>query len=1079
MARVSQRSFGTLLVLFIGSFTTLNDAAGFGSTPPPPEPGTTAESVLALSPFTVSSARDQGFVAGDALASGRLATPLARIPVAYSVLTREFIDALNLADVESAMNWAVGAYTPTTSTLNYKFFNFEGGSSVISRGIQTNAPQRNFFLLGQNSDTYSQERIEFARGPNAPLTGTSGLGGIVNSVTKQAQPGVSFTRMGLTFGSWERVRTTLDVNRSAGETFAVRVNALAQDAEGWRDMIFDEREGVHAALTYAPFKTTRVRFEYEHYRQDMLFGLESILDRVSGWDGTTVAAAPGTAIADSDAKGVARVGSSTAPYLVYVPGSDANRVLNWANTWTTLGGAATPAVPVGGLRPASTAGLGIDGGAIIGSVYPADQLFGLAEAGSSFRRPDRGTILSPDAPNVRYGFENTALFLEQQVGRHLFLEGAANYADTKHSTEYLQTNGLAEVRIDVNETLPDGTPNPNFLQAYGEGVNGHTHFDDRIVEGRFGAALVFEDTRWGDFRGNLIVGGRRAKSFTRESTEVLVRDPDPRRRPTRDAFRYRYYWNDPVRPFTIPGQLSAVDPVAGTVQTYDVETVVDLANPGNQRIAKTKFAYLQGAVEGRWFDDRLTLLAGARRDAYRTESFTLHGSPAAVASDFPVGWDGQTIVYRPSAPDDYWTLTYVPKAADGTPLGPPEPALTRPRANGVALPQYAGDRFRDDYSAPEVRFAITTVTYGGVWRITPWLSAVANYAESFNPPVSGLTLTGASVPPSRSEGWDAGLRLTLLGGRVRANVGRYESTQQRTSFDSTGSTRKYATIASANAVGDLSSSGINQRDLALVPVPTFDFRDREAEGWEIDVVANLMPAWRLMANASWPDVSTVRPAQDEWAYLDANEATLRQIVLDAGAAIDAAGTATVDTNVPVARRSPDVSAAVAAWNDIQTFKAANTPHAVTPTNLPDRTANLYTDHRLGREGLLAAFRIGAGVQYIGRRIIGNRGADTIVDPANPARAVDDPSVDARTPVYRTSYYTVLAGLAFQHRLRHGALLSANLTVSNLLDEERLIYIGTGLRPLGGDLARPDRVTVPTSFVYLQPRSWTLSVSLEF
>ncbi|HRE79844.1 MAG TPA: hypothetical protein PLN52_02290, partial [Opitutaceae bacterium] len=57
---------------------------------------------VTLTPFTVSTERDVGFVATSSLAGGRLATDLADTPAAYSVITREFIDALNLVDLNQA-----------------------------------------------------------------------------------------------------------------------------------------------------------------------------------------------------------------------------------------------------------------------------------------------------------------------------------------------------------------------------------------------------------------------------------------------------------------------------------------------------------------------------------------------------------------------------------------------------------------------------------------------------------------------------------------------------------------------------------------------------------------------------------------------------------------------------------------------------------------------------------------------------------------------------------------------------------------------------------------------------------------
>src|SRR5215207_5415288 len=60
---------------------------------------------VVLSPFEVSSERDSGFVAASAFSGGRLASELRDTPVSYSIITREFIDALNLTDLQSAADW--------------------------------------------------------------------------------------------------------------------------------------------------------------------------------------------------------------------------------------------------------------------------------------------------------------------------------------------------------------------------------------------------------------------------------------------------------------------------------------------------------------------------------------------------------------------------------------------------------------------------------------------------------------------------------------------------------------------------------------------------------------------------------------------------------------------------------------------------------------------------------------------------------------------------------------------------------------------------------------------------------------
>lgn len=1034
--------------------------------------------VLTLSPFTVVTDRDDGFVAASSLAGGRMSMPLRDTPLAYSVLTRDFLDALSLDNQEAALTWSVGSYMPIAALSAYRYNDNEGGSSVVSRGVWTNGAQRNFFLLGLNADTYSQERIDFARGPNALLIGTSGLGGVVSGMTKRARLDSDIYKASVQIGSWGKLRTTVDLNRRIGEKFAVRANLLLQDAQTWRDLEFDNRQGVHLAGTYRPWRHTQLRAEYEHYKQSTIMGRESMSESISGWDGVSVVASPVAAIANSDAKGLARLGSSTTPFNLYIPASDAGTVMNWANTWRTQGGAANAAVPVGGKLALSTANLNVNGGLMIDSYYSADQLFGLAETGSSFRRPTRDTVIQPDLPTLEYSFHNGAVFLEHQQGQHVFLEAAFNYADTKKHVETAASR-MGNATIDVNQTLPNGQTNPNFGKVYSEALASSFYYKNKIGEGRAALALVFDNTKWGDFRANVIAGSRNVRNNLYAYTAVMDRNPDIRRRSVDDNFTYRFYWDSLDIANLYPESVRYVDPISGATNTYHVSKVIDLRSIGTLRASDTTFDYLQSAFTAKLFKDHLNLVGGVRRDRVHALNYSGNNTNNSMA-DYPTDWDGQTIYYRPIGPADYFNLKYQQKDAAGNlTTGAYLDAASRPRdANFKPLPQYANDRFRDDYSAPAVDVSATTVTYGAVAHVVSWISAYANYAESFRPPGAGITITGQSLPVSSGEGWDAGLRFTFLDGRVNASFGKYAGKQLDGAFDNTGNTRKYATIVDANKIGDLSANGMNTRGLAPLSTVTFDFSDQESEGYEIDITANLTRNCRLTANAGLPKTRSLNARKDEFAYLAANEATLKQIVLDAGGLIDSANVATVDLSVPVGNRSPDVSAAVAAWNSIQTFKATNSPTLITENDLPKITANIYTDYRFDH-GLLKNLRVGGGVQYIGRTAIGNRGADTIVNPANPLAAIDDPAVDATTRIYRDAYYTATLTAGYQMKLSHGMLLDLNFRVGNALNNTDLVYISTGLRARDGDVTRPDRVTVPTTFVYLQPRSYSLTATITF
>src|SRR5688500_9828155 len=146
-------------------------------TKPASEPNATAEAVseetVKLSPFEVNISRDTGFAAASSMAGGRLATDLRDTPVAYSVITREFIDALNLTDVQSAAEWTTSSTVAVDNGQQNFFFS---PIQYTVRGAGGGRPQRNFFPQFNNGDSYNLERYDFGRGPNAILFGNGSLG---------------------------------------------------------------------------------------------------------------------------------------------------------------------------------------------------------------------------------------------------------------------------------------------------------------------------------------------------------------------------------------------------------------------------------------------------------------------------------------------------------------------------------------------------------------------------------------------------------------------------------------------------------------------------------------------------------------------------------------------------------------------------------------------------------------------------------------------------------------------------------------------------------------------------------------
>ncbi|MBI5692239.1 MAG: hypothetical protein HZC55_19320 [Verrucomicrobia bacterium] len=1031
--------------------------------------------IIALTPFVVDTSRDVGFVAAASLAGGRLAGDLRDTPAAYSVITREFIDALGVKTMTEATQWAVNSTMQPDDGRGEIFTTI---TPMAFRGFSGNTQQRNFFPARIDFDSYNLDRFDYARGPNSILFGNGSIGGTANVVTKRAMPERRLTEASLAFGSWNDARLTVDVNRPLSARAAVRVNAVFQDRDGWRDRDFERKMAATLATTYRLAPRTEWRLEAEAGRTDRSTALTTLGDRFTGWDGASVYSAALTTLpADANARGISRAAAST---IVYAPASGVDALVNYGFNAITLAGNANAAVPIGG-QTVNGAGLTVAGQNFLEQINLPGNRFDRAIAGSRFRYPSRSFTTSYDGPLIRQDFVNLESALTHIIGERLFFEVAGNYSYWKPPADISLGRSIQDTLIDINRNLPTGAANPRFLEPYNEGERTFTVQPSESVNYRAAAALVLDGTRFGDFRFNLLGTGRRTHSERRFYTYVAKLDADSRNWSTNNLVRIRYYWDQPSRPpLEGLGRIRYLDPLAGTTTTVDSGFVLDTRSAGNQRERDDDLDTVQAATSAKFFRGRLHLLGALRRDWYDARAMT-----GAMRMDYPAGWDAKTSFYTPPAPADYFGLTYVPKNSAGVATGLAAPALVRPRDSaGFPQPQYARDRFADDFSPPSVNGAINTTSFGGVWHLQPWVSVLFNQAGTFNPVDAKQRVNGQIFGPQVSRGRDGGLRFNLWQGRLVATALRYTGRESGEVISTGASVGFPAAIPStinsilqANAVGDPSAAGRNRRGLEDV-ADYSDVRDRESEGVEFDVVANLTAQWRLLANLALPRAYQTNAYSDTRGFLAANENVLRQIVVDAGGTVDSRSVATVDLSIPINQRSPDVDNAVRAWNNLQVIKANLNPARQKVTRLTESTANFFTDYTF-RSGKLAGLRVGGGVNYRGRTVIGYRGSDTIADPANPNAAIDDPSVDALTPVYTGSYALYTLTVGYRVKLERRRTIDLSLRVANLFNEDAPIYYNTAQRPPGGVVTTPARVATPLAYYYQTPRSYLLSATFHF
>jgi outer membrane receptor protein involved in Fe transport len=1029
-----------------------------------------------LSPFRVNTDKETGFGASSSLAGGRLATDLRDTPVPYSVITREFIDTLKLTDLQAAQNWATGSTFQSDIGTNYFITTT---TRYNTRGVTAGQQMRNFFPANTDIDSYSLDRYEFGRGPNSILFGNGSVGGVSSATTKRARTDRPFQDVDLTAGCWSLLRATIDLNQPISSKLAMRVAGVGHTVLGWREKQFDKRRGVFVTTTARPMRDTELRVDAEAFNRYLNAPINNLQDQLSGWDGKTTFARPAAlngassaSLTALQAQGVAR---RPANYNVFDPYSGLGMIVNYANDPITVGGGTTAATPIAGFTYGSSPAFGLTGANLVEALNVPDRRFEVVEASSYFRRPSRRFSINQDDPLVQSKFRGVQATLEQRVG-DFFFEVAGDINKNAYYVNGEQNRGANITYIDLDSVLPNGAPNPHFLQAYGDGniFREYRHYD--FYNWRAAAAWC-KDTRLGRFAVNTMIGENRSHYTLSYQWLSLAQGTNTLGwiDGTTATIKVRRYWNEPHRPFIdLAGHpISYLDPNTQTTVTVTPRWVIDHTRFDTESINDANYRYGFIAMNARLWHDRLILLGAFRRDQYYTNSQQM-----AVSGDYPTDRDPLVPLFKPNAPKDYGALTYVPLDPQDRPLAP-APATVRPRLTGGARdPRYAQYRFQDDYNAPALRGYINTQSAGAVVHLARWLNPTVNYAETFNPQKAYTALQGGGfVPPNVSKGWNYGTRFELFDRKLDVNFSYYTSVERNNAQGVSVSSFPFNKLLMARPTG--SDVEMNKRGVPVLSTGS-DLRDRDARGYELELTASLVRGLRVIGSAALPKVYDTNPYQITRAYIEKNAELFKLIAQDAGVKIDAANVATVDPSIPAAQLSPNAQDAADAYNQI--FTSYNNLNLARSLTVNQPLYKVFGDYTF-QSGRMKGVRLGLGVLYRGRERIGNRGADTIVDPNNPARAIDDPTRDVNTPLMTPrGDYTVTATIGYLWRLdRHNVRIQ--LVINNLLNDRSLFWTTstngaavTALRPRDGNYKSPARETVPVAFGLKDPISFNLSAS---
>lgn len=218
----------------------------------------------ALPEVSVSAKKEASYKV-DRASSPKFTEPLLDTPKSITIIGEDLISARGLMTLTEVLRTTpgvtLGAGEGGTPMGDRPFIRgYEASTDIMVDGIRQ---------VGRFShEIFNLESVEIIKGPGSMQFGRGSTGGVINMVTKQPRA-ENATTAGVTWGTDQAKRLTLDTNWAITDEVALRVNLMHHDANvAGRKAVELERKGIAAALAIGLNTATRANVSFYHFESD-------------------------------------------------------------------------------------------------------------------------------------------------------------------------------------------------------------------------------------------------------------------------------------------------------------------------------------------------------------------------------------------------------------------------------------------------------------------------------------------------------------------------------------------------------------------------------------------------------------------------------------------------------------------------------------------------------------------------------------------------------------------------------------------------------------------------------------------
>ncbi|ALG66530.1 TonB-dependent receptor [Beggiatoa leptomitoformis] len=209
-----------------------------------------------------TTTNDDDYAPTKTTVGGKVPMLLRDVPQSVTVINKAVMEAQGATDLTEALRNVPGI------TLSAG----EGGVIGDNINLRGFSARTDIFLDGfrdrsqVSRETFFLEAVEVLKGPSSMQFGRGSTGGVINQVSKVANL-TSSNEFGVSIGTDDYYRTTLDINQAISPTAAFRIAGLAHSNNSTRDITESERFGIAPSIRFGIGTPTELTISSVHQRR--------------------------------------------------------------------------------------------------------------------------------------------------------------------------------------------------------------------------------------------------------------------------------------------------------------------------------------------------------------------------------------------------------------------------------------------------------------------------------------------------------------------------------------------------------------------------------------------------------------------------------------------------------------------------------------------------------------------------------------------------------------------------------------------------------------------------------------------